>query len=54
MDLAADRQTCLDARITVSGVFGPIRVKKAEAALVGQKVSPDLFQAAAETTANAY
>jgi 4-hydroxybenzoyl-CoA reductase beta subunit len=53
MDLADDGQTCLDARITVSGVSsGPIRAKKAEAALVGQKISPDLFHATAATTAN--
>jgi 4-hydroxybenzoyl-CoA reductase subunit beta len=53
MDLAEDRKTCLDVRITVSGVSsGPIRARKAEATLVGQKVSPDIFRSVAETTAN--
>jgi 4-hydroxybenzoyl-CoA reductase beta subunit len=52
MNMAEDCETCVDARIAVGAVSAvPARLKKAEAVLVGNRISDDLFHAAAETAA---
>jgi CO/xanthine dehydrogenase FAD-binding subunit len=52
LDLAEDRQTCVEAKVALGAIAaGPVRARKAEAALNGQKLVRDLFSAAAEIAA---
>lgn len=52
LEMLEDRETCSNARIAVGAISAsPVRALKAEALLSGQKLSADLFQAAAEAAA---
>lgn len=52
MDMEDDCETCADARIAVGAVSAmPTRLKKAESVLIGNRISDDLFRAAAQKAA---
>ena len=53
LDVQEDGSTCSNARITVGAVAAtPIRLKKTESLLIGQKLSDDLFNDAGRTAAD--